>query len=158
MAGRTLGIPVEVFVPVTTLPLMVGKLQLTGATVHIGGANWNEADQKARLALQSTPNAQYVHPFDHPLIWEGHASLVDELAAQLPSAPELIVVSVGGGGLLRGVQLGCIRNNWTSTKILAVETTGTASFHAAKQAKEVVSLKCIDSIATTLGALQVTPA
>ncbi|RYH19979.1 pyridoxal-phosphate dependent enzyme [archaeon] len=157
MAGRTLGIPVEIFVPTTTLPLMVHKLQLTGATVRMGGANWNEADQQARLFLQTTPNAQYVHPFDHPLIWEGHATLVDELATQLTSPPDVIVVSVGGGGLLRGIQLGCISNHWTNTKILAIETTGTASFHAAKQVNQVVSLACIDSIATTLGALQVTP-
>jgi L-serine/L-threonine ammonia-lyase len=50
------------------------------------------------------------------------------------------------------------RVGWTSTKIRAVETTGAASFAAAKAAGHIVSLAKISTIATTLGALAVTPA
>ncbi len=48
---------------------------------------------------------------DDPLIWEGNASLVDELAAT-GRKPGAIVLSVGGGGLLCGVQRGLVRNGW----------------------------------------------
>jgi L-serine/L-threonine ammonia-lyase len=29
-------------------------------------------------------NIQYIPPYDHPLLWEGHASIIDEIAAQIP--------------------------------------------------------------------------
>ena len=38
--------------------------------------------------------------FDHPLIFEGHASMIDEIYADRKGeAPGCIVLSVGGGGL-----------------------------------------------------------
>lgn len=73
-AGEKLRLPVDVFVPVTTMPMMVEKIQRRGANVIVDGANWNEADTQARKALVEDPNAQYIPPFDHPLIWEGMAS------------------------------------------------------------------------------------
>lgn len=43
-------------------------------------------------------------PFDHPDIWDGHATLVTELVEQLDGAkPAAVVLSVGGGGLFLGV-------------------------------------------------------
>lgn len=157
VAGKKLKIPVEVFVPSTTLPMMIDKLKEADATVYVAGKNWNEADQQARLALAAEAQSLYIPPFDHPLIWEGHTSLITELAEQLTSPPDVIIASVGGGGLLRGIQLGIQSVGWAGqTKILAVETEGAASFAAAKQAGHVVALEKIDTIATTLGALQVT--
>lgn len=46
----------------------------------------------------------YVPPFDHPDIWDGHATLVPELVEQLDGVkPAAVVLSVGGGGLFLGV-------------------------------------------------------
>ena len=155
--GKKLGIPVDIYTPTSTLPMMHAKLRLAGADVKIHGANWNEADTIAREALKEIPNAAYIPPFNDPLIWDGVSSIVDELAAEVESPPDTIIASVGGGGLLRGVQIGLERHGWTNTKILAVETEGTASFAAAKQAGKIVRLPGITSIATSLGALAVVP-
>jgi L-serine/L-threonine ammonia-lyase len=146
---------VDVFVPVTTKPMMIEKLKLRGAQVNVGGANWNEADQFARQALSATEGSVYIPPFDHQLIWDGNSTIIDELV-QSGLKPGAIVVSVGGGGLLRGIQIGLERHGWTDVKIIATETHGTASYAAAYAAGEVVSLPKIDSIATSLGALAVT--
>lgn len=124
MAGQKLGIPVDVFVPTTTLPMMITKLRYANANVNVGGANWNEADHLARTTLAKNPNAQYIPPFDDPLIWEGNSFLVDELVEQMDGPPDVVIASVGGGGLLRGLQLGLERRQCFNTKILAVETTG----------------------------------
>lgn len=136
--------------------MMIEKLKLRGAHVHVGGANWNEADQFARQALAISEGSVYIPPFDHPLIWDGNSTIIDELI-ESNMKPGAIVVSVGGGGLLRGIQLGLERHGWTDVKIIATETHGTASYAAAHAAGEVVSLPKIDSIATSLGALAVTP-
>ena len=55
----------------------------------------------------------YINPFDHPLIWEGHGSVIDELKSDLNGIkPSLIICSVGGGGLLLGILNGLKRNDW----------------------------------------------
>lgn len=141
------------------MPMMAEKIRRTGAKVNVGGANWNEADAACKDALAADPFARYIPPFDDPLLWQGHSSIVEELKEQLQGVePDLILLSVGGGGLLCGVQQGILNVGWTNTKILAIETEGAASFAAAKLAGKVVSLEKIATIASTLGALAVTPA
>ena len=59
-----------------------------------------------------------VPSYDHPTRWEGHASMVEEMAKQLPQTgsqpvkPDAIFCSVGGGGLLGGIIEGCNRVGW----------------------------------------------
>ena len=133
-AGQKLNVPVDVFVPVTTLPMMIVKLRKKGAEVFVGGANWNEADAKARVALSNTKGSIFIPPYDDPLIWEGNSSIVAELlrAYEGKPPPDAIVLSVGGGGLLAGVQIGVNRVGWHRTIIFGVETEGAASFAAGK--------------------------
>lgn len=55
-----------------------------------------------------------VPAYDEPLLWEGHGSLIPEIARQLPSGvkPDAIFCSVGGGGLAGGVMRGCKSVGW----------------------------------------------
>lgn len=152
-AGRILKVPVTVIVPKNTHPKAIERIKLMGAEVSVEGEVWDDADAVAR-ALAEAQNAAYIPPFDNPLIWEGHASLVDELVAQMDK-PDAIILSVGGGGLLCGVVQGLQRHDWYDVPIMAVETEGAASLHAAMQAGKLVKLDKIDTIATTLGAKQV---
>jgi L-serine/L-threonine ammonia-lyase len=49
--------------------------------------------------------AAYVSPFNHPDIWDGHATMIDEVKQQLQDVkPAAVVVSVGGGGLFLGTE------------------------------------------------------
>uniref|UniRef100_S4RK94 L-serine ammonia-lyase n=1 Tax=Petromyzon marinus TaxID=7757 RepID=S4RK94_PETMA len=85
------------------------RLQEEGASVQVVGDAWDETNVHAlRVATEGGDGCCYVHPFDDPLLWEGHASLVHELKATLAagSKPGAVVVSVGGGGLLCGVVRG----------------------------------------------------
>ena len=133
-AGQKINIPVDVFVPVTTLSMMIEKLRKKGAEVFVGGANWNEADAKARVSLSTTKGSIFIPPYDDPLIWEGNSSIVTELlrAYEGKPPPDAIILSVGGGGLLAGVQLGVKRVGWHQTIIFGVETEGAASFAAGR--------------------------
>lgn len=58
-----------------------------------------------------------VSAYDHPLIWKGHSSIIDENSEDLKAAPDAIFCSVGGGGLLGGVIEGCKRNGWDDGEI-----------------------------------------
>jgi L-serine/L-threonine ammonia-lyase len=154
--GHQLDMNVQVIVPETTKPLVIEKLESLGAHVTVHGINWNAADQLARERVAQDELAQYVSPYDNPLLWTGHSSVVDEVVQELPHVGA-IVVSVGGGGLLCGVLEGCARHQLTHTKVIASETQGASSFGQAWEKGEVVILPGIDSIATSLGATSVTP-
>lgn len=111
------------------------------------------AHERTLLEAQR-PGVGLVHPFDDPLIWQGHATMIAELRRQLATPPDAIVLSVGGGGLLCGVLEGlhAVDDAWTGVPVVCAETTGTASFAAAVNAGHLVTLDKIDSIASTLGA------
>lgn len=151
-AGRKLGVPVTVVVPETASKLAKKLLKLEGAEVIVTGASWQEANAHA-LSLVGATDA-FLHPFDNPLLWQGHATMIDEVA-QTGFKPDAVALSVGGGGLLCGVAEGLHRNGWADVSILAVETEGAASYHEALRAGKPVEINKISSIATSLGAKQV---
>nr|WP_225778006.1 pyridoxal-phosphate dependent enzyme [Pseudomonas sp. Marseille-Q3773] len=151
-AGRKLGVPVTVVVPETTTERARELLRLEGAKVVVHGSSWQEANTLAQTLVGQ--GDAFIHPFDDPLLWAGHASLVDEVA-EAGLKPDAVVLSVGGGGLLCGVVEGLQRNGWGNVPVLAVETTGAASLHAALHAGHSVELDRIDSVATSLGAKRV---
>ena len=152
-ACRQLGATVHVVVPASTNPRMRALIEDEGATVDVYGATWQEAHGFAQ-ALAERDGAVYVPPFDDPLLWTGHATMIDECAAEM-AEPDWVVAAVGGGGLLCGIMEGLERNGWTKTSFLAAETHGAASFAGAMARGELVTIDSIDSIATSLGARRV---
>lgn len=151
-AGRVLSVPVVVVVPKTTTQRAKRLIQNEGAEVIVHGTSWQEANTLALSMLTETDC--FIHPFDDPLLWQGHATMIDEIAVA-GIKPEAIVLSVGGGGLLCGVIEGLQRNNWADMPIIAVETEGAASYAASVREGHLVELAAINSIATSLGARQV---
>ena len=179
--AAALNCPATIVVPDSTSAFMISKLRSLGAEVIQTGASWAEADAYLRETFLSSPAANgvnghsssdeiskaapkknvYVPPFDHPDIWTGVSTLVDELLTSMPQISRTgvidgIVCNVGGGGLLNGIMEGLERHDMLSTtKVLAVETEGADSLHASVLAGEHVTLPRITSIATSLGARRV---
>ncbi|NXB01495.1 SDSL protein, partial [Cnemophilus loriae] len=150
-AARKLGLPITVVVPSSSGPTTVRKLEELGATVEVYGKVWDDANRRAQELVKSEGWVS-IHPFDHPLVWEGHASLVQELKDSLEAKPDAIVVAVGGGGLLSGVVAGLHQAGWQDVPIIAAETQGAHSFHEAFKAGRLVTLPDITSVAKCLGA------
>lgn len=153
-AGRRLGAQVTVIVPETTPKDVCDRINQEGAKVIIQGTVWDESHKYA-LKLSNDLGAAYISPFDHPTIWRGHSTIVDEIARQCQRRPDAIILSVGGGGLLCGIVEGLQRNNWNDVQIIAVETEGADSLSSSVKSGKLVTLDRIDSIATSLGAKQV---
>ncbi|XP_042681951.1 serine dehydratase-like isoform X1 [Centrocercus urophasianus] len=150
-AARKLGLPITVVVPSSTGSSTVRRLEELGATVETYGKVWDEANQRA-LELAQNEGWESIHPFDHPLLWQGHASLVLELKDVLDAKPDAILLAVGGGGLLAGVVAGLQQVGWLDVPIIAAETWGAHSFHVALKAGHLVTLPDITSVAKCLGA------
>lgn len=190
--AAALGCGATIVVPTSTSAFMVGKLRELGAEVVQTGASWAEADAHLRECFLAPGKKEtnggeprdlrkvYVPPFDHPDIWAGVSTLVDEIARDMvvrhPGEPvDAIVCNVGGGGLLNGIMEGLERRGkmlarrrgegaamngdsdggLAMPKVLAVETVGAESLHASVRAGEMVTLPGITSIATSLGARRV---
>lgn len=155
--------------------MMIQKLKDVGATEVIQhGASWFEADSYLRERFfkpGEENNNLYLPPFDHQYVWDGNATLISEVAAQLPAREgkddasfpaDVIVCSVGGGGLFNGIVQGLHEySKKHSTKkavdVVAVETQGADSLAYSLQKGSLQSLDTITSMATSLGALQVAP-
>jgi L-serine/L-threonine ammonia-lyase len=182
--AQQLDLACTVVVPTTTKPHVIAKLRNDlQATVIVHGVVWDEADTHARQLVAADPTAiAYVPPYENELLWTGHSTVVDEIYQQ-GLDPAAIIVSVGGGGLLCGVLEGLQRHQHhhhhqhnsnhgdndahaaTSgeetfsggCRVIAAETVGASSFAQAFREKRLVRLPAITSIATSLGALQVSP-
>jgi L-serine/L-threonine ammonia-lyase len=135
---------------------MIGKLKALGANVHQHGASWQEADAYLHAEfLDKDPNGVYVPPFDHQDIWDGAATIVEEIDQQIGDY-DAVVCNVGGGGLFCGIMEGLSRRKRAkTTKVLAVETKGADSLMQAVAKGEHITLPEITSIATSLGARKV---
>jgi L-serine/L-threonine ammonia-lyase len=160
-AAVSLGAPVTIVVPMSTTPYMISKIKDSGAkdVVQIG-ESWAEADAHLREILIPEAKARgeapiYVPPFDAQEIWDGNATLVEEVLEQLPGPPDALVCSIGGGGLLSGIMQGLDAAKYPDTRVLAVETEGAHSLALSLEKGELATLPGITSIATSLGARRV---
>lgn len=151
-AGRRLNIPTLVVVPESTSEHARRLIQREKAELHVIGNNWQEAHEYALTLVQE--DDALIHPFDDPLLWEGHASLISEVA-QLGIQPDAVLLAVGGGGLLSGVAQGLQQQAWNQTHIIAVETQGTASLGESVRQRQHITLDEVSGVATSLAATRV---
>ena len=147
--------------------MMVAKIKAAGASEVVQiGISIKEADAHLRevvikAAESRGEEAVYVPPFDHPDIWDGHTTLIDELRQQFnelgESPPDVIACSVGGGGLFNGIIQGLekLGGAWDATDVLCVETKGCDALARSLEASENITLDAITSQATSLGARRV---
>ncbi|CBX90236.1 hypothetical protein IAQ61_001732 [Plenodomus lingam] len=161
-SARTLGLDCTVVVPTATAPLMVSKLRAAGAYEVIQhGAAWKDADTYLREHVMPCAQTEtiYCPPFDHPDIWQGNSTVMHEIAAQLPgSVPDVLICSVGGGGLMNGICQAMDELSMYTPTILALETAGADSLAASLKARQPITLGKITSQATSLGCARVTDA
>jgi L-serine/L-threonine ammonia-lyase len=159
-AGKALGLRTTILVPQTTPESVREAIRASGAHLIVHGDVWDETNEEA-LRLCRVAGTLYVPPFDHPDIWDGNATLIDEAVAQarqMDAGFDAVICSVGGGGLLCGVLQGLHRNGMPDVPVIAVETEGAASLQASIAAGSLVTLPEITSIASTLGAKRVAQA
>ncbi|XP_074641592.1 serine dehydratase-like [Tubulanus polymorphus] len=153
-SAKRLGLPCTVYVPSSTPEFIKYKLRSEGAEVIVHGDVWDEANIKA-MEIASLPGYGLIHPFDHPHIWDGHASMIHEVAEQMDHIPDVVIVSVGGGGLMCGVIQGMWNVGWNKVPVIAMETKGANCLNAALEMGEPVNIPGIRSIAKSLGAVKV---
>ncbi|KAG8690389.1 hypothetical protein FRC09_012000 [Ceratobasidium sp. 395] len=105
------GVRVSIYIP-TTASSAQGALRTAGAEVVIGGHDYGDALLSAQRFCEDASQAVLVPSYDHPTLWEGHSTMVHEMARQLPNGvvPDVILCSAG-------------------IKIVTTETHGANAYH-----------------------------
>lgn len=147
-AARTLGHRAEIFVPTIAAPAKVARLRSYGAIVHQVGAVYAEARAASEIRAAET-GALMVAAYDDPGVFVGAGSVALEFAEQ--ATFDTLLVAVGGGGLVAG----CAAAIGATTKIVAVETEGTPTLHAALLAGHPVEVEISGIAADALGASRI---
>ncbi|MEU8900090.1 threonine ammonia-lyase [Nocardia sp. NPDC048505] len=102
-AASSLGIESTVFMPVGASIPKLAATKAYGAQVRQIGETIDEALEAAQDFAMRT-GATLIHPFDHPDIVAGQATVAQEILEQLPEVGT-VLVPTGGGGLLAGIAI-----------------------------------------------------
>jgi threonine dehydratase len=149
-AARTLGVPAEIYVPVTAPPVKVAKLGKLGARVVQVGDEYAEAYEAATVQADVT-GALFCHAYDDRDMVAGNGTLGLELLDQVPEGFDTVLVAVGGGGLIAGVAAALHGR----ARVVAVEPRTATSLHAALAAGGPVDVPVSGVAADSLGARRV---
>jgi threonine dehydratase len=145
-----LGHRAEIFVPTSSAPVKVARIESLGAVVTQVGATYQEAFEASRDRAAQT-GALVVHAFDEPDVVAGQGTVGRELELQAGSV-DTVLVAVGGGGLIAGI------TTWfagTTTRVVGVEPHGCASLSKALSAGEPIDVELSGIGVDSLGARRV---
>jgi threonine dehydratase len=144
LAASLLGTSATVFMPHGAPLPKVEATRNYGAQVEFCGHTVDEAlDEAARFADRT--GAVLIHPFDHPDIVAGQATVGLEILERCPDV-RTIVVSAGGGGLCSGIAV-VTKALAPHVKVVAVQAESAAAFPGSLRAGHPVALPSMATIA-----------
>ena len=147
-AAGELGVPAEVYVPVTAPAVKVARLAALGARVVQVGTEYAEAYAEAVVHAAAT-GARFCHAYDDPDMVAGNGTLGLELGAQLDF--DTVLVAVGGGGLVAGVAAALHQ----TAGIVGVEPETCTTLHSALARGRPVDVPVSGVAADSLGARRI---
>lgn len=142
---QKLGIPGIIYMPATTPRQKINQVKLFGGDnveVRLIGDTFDDAYCEA-IRFSRQEGLPFVHPFDDPSIIAGNGTLGKEIMQNAAVPIDLIIVSVGGGGLAAGLS-SYVKSVSPSTSIFGVEPEGAPSMYRSLEEKSVVTLEEID--------------
>jgi threonine dehydratase len=144
LAASLVGVRSTVFMPEgATLPKIEATLSY-GAKVEFVGTTIDHALEAAG-EFSARTGAVLIHPFDHPDIVAGQATVGLEIAEQHPEV-RTAVVCTGGGGLLAGVVLG-MADLAPAARLVGVQASQAASYPPSLRAGHPLSLEQMNTMA-----------
>lgn len=142
---NALGIRGLIYMPATTPRQKINQVKLFGgehAEIRLIGDTFDDA-YAAAIAASREEGLPFVHPFDDPMIIAGNATVGKEILEASKQPIDVLLVTVGGGGLAAGVA-SYVKTVSPSTVIIGVEPEGAASMLRSREARSVVTLSEIE--------------
>lgn len=147
-ACARLGIRGRIFCPTTTPRQKRDRMRALGGEwieLVFEGNTYDDAAAAAAAEAEATGSVK-VHAFDDLDTIAGQGTVAVEIVDQLGTAPDVLLVPVGGGGLLAGC-LTWLRERWPGTRVIGIEPEGARSMQAALWAGHPVRLDELDTFA-----------
>jgi threonine dehydratase len=140
-----LGQAAEIFVPTISNPTKRQRLAEYGAEVRVVGDLFVESLAASEARVKET-GALGVHAFDHEDAIFGQGTIAREIEEQI-GVPDVILVSVGGGGFAAGVA------SWFQqrSRIIGIEPECAPTLHSALKAGSPVDVSTGGVAADALG-------
>ncbi len=136
LAAKKLACRAVIVMPTTTPQIKVNAVKNLGAEVILAGDSYSDAYQHA-LALKTSENLTFVHPYDDPDVIAGQGTIAMEILNAHPQPIDAIFCCVGGGGLISGIAA-YIKEKRPEIKIIGVEAKDAeAMTESLKQGKRV---------------------
>ncbi|MBT4044071.1 MAG: pyridoxal-phosphate dependent enzyme [Rhodospirillaceae bacterium] len=146
-AGHSAGVPVTIYLPGNTPPSKAENLRRWGAEVHMHGDVWDDANKEA-LKVAERDGKTYIHPFADAEVIAGQGTVSLEVLADAPDT-DVLLVSIGGGGLIAGAAMAAKALKPEIT-VIGIEPVGAPTLHNSVAAGELVELASVDTKANTL--------
>ncbi len=143
-AATQLRIASTVFMPVTVALPKLAATKAYGAQVHLIGDTVDDALIAAR-EYSEQHDAVFIHPFDHPDVVAGQATVGLEILTQIPDVAT-IVVPTGGGGLLAGIATAA-HFLAPHVQVIGVQAANAAAWPASLSAGHPVRLETMSTMA-----------
>ncbi|TFJ91662.1 threonine ammonia-lyase [Lentibacillus salicampi] len=150
IAGK-LGLQATIVVPENAVSSKVAAIRGYGADIIPCGTTSTERLQKAE-ELTSGGKAEFIPPYDDPLVMAGQGTVGLEILDQIPDV-DAIYVPVGGGGLISGIAT-AVKESKPGVKVIGVEPEQGNDTYLSNKRGEITAIERADTIADGLRASQ----
>lgn len=143
---RSLGVKGRIFMPGTTPRQKVNQVQFFGGDaveIVLVGDTFDDAYAEAMESC-SRDGMTFIHPFNDPRIIAGNGTIALEMLEDAESAPDVVLVTIGGGGLAAGIA-SYIKSVSPQTEVIGVEPEGAPSMRTSLDHDEITLLDSIDN-------------
>ncbi|MFZ3212970.1 MAG: threonine ammonia-lyase [Terriglobales bacterium] len=139
-----LGIRAEIWMPLTTPLVKVSSTQSHGVKVVLHGTGFDET-YEASLERCRERQATFIHPFDDEDVIAGQGTIALELLEQIRDI-EVVVTSVGGGGLISGIAV-ALKELKPAIRVIGVQSSLIPSMVRAAREGHPVTLPAVSTVA-----------
>jgi threonine dehydratase len=136
-AAASRGIDCKIFLPASASRSKLDQIARLGADiVLVEGTDTSLAETEARAHAREA-GLSYISPYNDPVIIAGQGTIGKEILEDGP-APDAVVVSVGGGGLISGIAT-WIKAKSPSTLVIGASAKNDRAMAASIEAGQVIT-------------------
>ena len=145
-AAERLGLRLVVFTPHSAPRAKLDAIARHGADLR-PAPTYEESERMAK-AFAAEAGATYISPYSHPDVVAGAATVAVEILEDWPEV-DMILASVGGGGLVSGIAIAA-RALAGRVEVVGVECEASPAFHEALNAGQIVEVEVHPTLADGL--------
>ncbi len=145
-AARLLGVPADIFLPDGCPIVKQTMIKLFGATLHVGGADIDDAKERARKFCTER-GGSFVDDGESARLIEGAGTIGHEIGATLEDV-DYAFAPMGSGSLVAGTAIG-LKGTQPRARVIAVTSAGAPAMVESFRAKRAVE-RPVNSLAKSI--------